>query len=136
MNCVAVVQFSCQYILLLLNWLLLKWIVWLSEFSSNYIFYCSTDWCYRELCDCYWVHFSIYIVISQVIRVIGIMWLLLSLVLNTYCYYSTDWRHSELFDCYWVQFTIYTVIADLICVRVNCVTVIKFSSQYILLFLN
>ena len=89
-NCVTVIKFSSQYILLLLNWLVLQWIVWLL-FSSD---------------------------------------------LNTYCYCSTDWYCSELCDCYSVQFSIYTVIAQLIGVTVNCVTVIEFSSQYILLLLN
>ena len=89
-NCVTVIQFSSQYIQLLLNWLVLQWNVWM----------------------------------------------LLSLVLNTYFYWSTDWCYSELCECYWVQFSIYTTIAKLIGVSVNCVTVIQFSSQYILLLLK
>ena len=68
MNCVTIIQFTSQYILLLFNWLVLQWIVWLL-FSSvlNTYCYCSSDWCYSELCNCYWVQFSIHIVIPQLI---------------------------------------------------------------------
>jgi len=89
-----------------------------------------------------------------------IVWLLFSSVLNTYSYCSIDlvlqwivwllcvlfsiytaiahiiWCYSELCDCYSVQFSIPTLIAWQFSVKVNCVTFIYFSSQYILLFLK
>ena len=115
-NCVTFIKFSSKYIQLLLDWLVLQWIVWLS-FNSvpNTYCYCSTDWCYSELCDSYSVQFSIYTVIvqmigvtvnyvtvfrfsSQYIRLLlnwlvlqWTVWLVFSSVLNIYGYCSIDW---------------------------------------------
>ena len=124
-NCVTVIQFSSQYILLLFNTFgVTVNCVTVIQLISQYILLslniAQHIWCYSDLCDCYSVQFSIHTAIAQnfsthlVLQ--WIVWLLFSSFLNTYCYCST--------------------FLNTFGVTVNCVTVIEFSSHYILLLLN
>ena len=131
-NWLTIIEFSSQYILLLLNWFVLQWIVWLWISSVyNTFCHCSTDWCFSELCDWYSFDFSIHTVIAKLIGVTVNCVTFLSSVLNTYCCFLTVLCYSDLCGCYWVQFPLNSVIAQLIGVTVNCVIVIEFSPKQI-----
>ena len=140
-NFVTVFEFSSQYILLLLTWLVLHWIVWLL-FSSVLNLYCNcwTEWCYSVLCDFYSVHLSINNLIAKLIGVrvncvaviyISAQYILLllnCLVLQLQLQLIVRLLFSKVLNTYFIP--------EPICVSVDFLGVIEFSLQYILFLLN
>ena len=94
-------------------------------------------WCYSELCDCYSVQLSIHTVIARLILCYSELCDGYSVQLSICTAFAQlSWSYSKFYDCYSVHFFIILLLLNAFGVKINFMTVIQFSSNYIMFLTN